>query len=651
MTDHHRAHPRAAEVLRLVGDAAVLLDRAARSDAADGSHGSSPDGAPVSPELAVAVRAEAARIRSGAASLVVVGEKKRGKSSLINALIGHRGLLPVEVDVATGVHLVVRHADKPTAVAHLTDGSTPLTIDPADIAEYAAVDPITQTARRDDVHHVEVGVPAPLLASGLTLVDTPGVGGLVAGHARITMATLSQADALVFVVNGSSELTASELRFLEQATERIAEVVFVLTQTDKYREWPAVLERNRALLAEHAPRYAAAPWFPVSSRAKEDADAATAAGDRETAAHRLEASGFGPLTEALSGRIAEEAAGLRLANALHVTLSVLAPLAAVQERRLRSLAQDPTLHDEVRGHRDALRALQRSDATWRGNLRQAARELERRLRVGFQRNVNDLRQLAEEKIAASSGPDLATELPRDLEAGVEAIWLDLDNATRDGIARLVALMEHQCRLDAGPAVAELALARPERLDALPTLVSTGHDNSGALALVERVMPAWGAGGLAATVTALATGGVLLPLAAGFGMIALLSNRRKRRTDLGRVRGDAMRYAHRMVAELTTEIPPEITRTVDDVSERIAARITDQVSAQRALLEGELEELQRNLAADREQLAKERERARRRAAALGELITRGRDLAAAIGHPAAAAAAQAEGIVVPAPETA
>lgn len=159
----------------------------------------------------------------------------------------------MEVDVATGVHLVVRHADRPTAVAHLTGGSAPLTIDPADIAAYAAVDPVTQTARRDDVHHVEVGVPAPLLASGLTLVDTPGVGGLVAGHARITMATLSQADALVFVVNGSGELTASELRFLEQATERIAEVVFVLTQTDKYREWPAVLQRNRALLAEHAP--------------------------------------------------------------------------------------------------------------------------------------------------------------------------------------------------------------------------------------------------------------------------------------------------------------------------------------------------------------------------------------------------------------
>ncbi|MFB7155185.1 hypothetical protein, partial [Streptomyces virginiae] len=56
--------------------------------------------------------------------------------------------------------------------------------------------------------------------------------------------------------------------------------------------------------------------------------------------------------------------------------------------------------------------------------------------------------------------------------------------------------------------------------------------------------------------------------------------------------------------------------------------------------GELEELQRNLAAGREQLAKERERARRRAAALGELITRGRDLAAVIGHPAAAAAAAA-----------
>lgn len=60
MTDVHHTHPRAADVLRLVADAAVLLDRAARSEAADG--------APVSPEAAASVRAEAARIRSGAAS-------------------------------------------------------------------------------------------------------------------------------------------------------------------------------------------------------------------------------------------------------------------------------------------------------------------------------------------------------------------------------------------------------------------------------------------------------------------------------------------------------------------------------------------------------------------------------------------------------
>ncbi|MFF3320729.1 dynamin family protein [Streptomyces sp. NPDC002889] len=630
-------HPLQAEVLRLAEDSAALLDRVASrrhptppgtpaiEPGPDGDHGYV-----TPPGTADAIRAEAAAVHAGAATLVVVGEKKRGKSRLLNALVGRPGLVPVEVDVATGVHIVVRHAERPEAVAYLDGGAQRLPIRIEEIAEYAAVDPVTQGARRDDVHHVEVGIPAERLASGLCFMDTPGVGGLVSGHARITMAALGRADALIFVVNGSTELTASELRFLEQATERISEVLFVLTQTDKYRAWPEVLDRNRVLLARHAPRYVAAPWFPVSSRAEEDAQAAASAGDEETAAKRRAASGFAPLIETLTGRIAPRAAELRLANIVHVTRAALTPLAAAQDRRLRSLAQDPTLVGEIQHRREAVRSLQSTDAAWRGMLRKAALELERRLRTGFLRDVNDLRQLAEEKTASLSGPELAAELPRDLEAGAEAVWMNLEDATRKGTAQLAALMEHECGIDPDGIPEELA--RPERLDALPHLVRTEHDAGGVLGLVERVMPAWSAGGLTATVAYVATGGLLLPLAAGFGMIGVLSRRRRRREELTRLRGDTNRYAQRLIAELTTEIPPEITRTVEEVTARLTTRLAERISAQRSLLETELEELQRNLTASREQLAQDRERTRRLNAAVAALLDRARDLAGKLAGP-------------------
>ncbi|HEV8555320.1 MAG TPA: dynamin family protein [Actinophytocola sp.] len=134
------------------------------------------------------------------------------------------------------------------------------------------MDPATGRAYRQGVYWVEVSVPAPLLLeTGLRLVDTPGVGGLVEGHADLALATVELADALIFVVSANSELTRSELDFLRRATERIHAVLFVLTQVDLYPGWQSVLIRNQALLAEHAPDYRDAPWLPVSSRYRFDA--------------------------------------------------------------------------------------------------------------------------------------------------------------------------------------------------------------------------------------------------------------------------------------------------------------------------------------------------------------------------------------------
>jgi Dynamin family len=633
-------HPLHSDVLRLAEDAAQLLDRFAAAAAAAAR--SAPPGTPslapgtgdgagsgvVPPGTAAAIRAEAAANRAGAATLVVVGEKKRGKSSLLNALVERPGLLPVEVDVATGTHILVHHADRPEALAYLDDGSTePIAL--TDLTEYAAVDPVTQAPHRADVHHVEVGIPAGLLAAGLRLIDTPGVGGLVSGHARITMATLAHADALVFVVNGSTELTASELRFLAEATTRIAEVVFVLAQTDKYRSWPEVLERNRALLAEHAPRWATAPWYPVSSRAKEDGLTALAAGDRETAAGGWAHIAFDPLPAALTGRIAVRAAELRLANIVHVVRAGLAPAADAERRRLRSLAQDPALAAEIQRRRDALRALQEADAKWRATLRQASRELERRLRTGFRRKVNDLRQLSEERIALLSGPELTTELPRDLAAAIEAVWLELEQATGKGIAQLTDLMERECGIEDAEAAAG-GLTRPDRLSALPPLIRTSHDGGGLLGAVENAMPTWGTAGFVAALAAAVFGGVLLPVTAGFGTIAVLSHRRRTREELARARTDTARYAQRLISELDTEVPPEITRAVDELTHRLTTRLAERITAERARTETELDELRRHAGADREQLARERELTERRAAVLAGLLRRAADLDARLG---------------------
>ena len=64
-------------------------------------------------ELADRIMAEAGRWNDNSLVVVVAGDIKRGKSSLLNSIVGQQSLLPVDADVATSVHLVVRHGPAP----------------------------------------------------------------------------------------------------------------------------------------------------------------------------------------------------------------------------------------------------------------------------------------------------------------------------------------------------------------------------------------------------------------------------------------------------------------------------------------------------------------------------------------------------------
>src|SRR5205085_1000054 len=100
--------------------------------------------------------------------VLVVGEFKQGKSSLINALLG-TDVCPVDDDVATAVPTKLHYAAQPEAFATVspaadapegTESSTEAV--PYDqVAQF-----VTEAANPDNVRNVEsvdVGVPAPLL--------------------------------------------------------------------------------------------------------------------------------------------------------------------------------------------------------------------------------------------------------------------------------------------------------------------------------------------------------------------------------------------------------------------------------------------------------------------------------------------------------
>lgn len=574
---------RAAAVARLLGEVAAIA-------------GQLGDG-----EAVARVRAEAAAVDSHAARVVVVGEKKRGKSSLINALLRRPALLPVDADIATSVHVTIHAAERERALAIGEDNPKGREIPLAAIGEYAALDPDTGELRPAGRHvrEVSVGLPDPLLESGLVVIDTPGVGGLVSGHAALTLAALSLADALLFVVNGSSELTASECKFLAQATERVATVLFVLTQIDKHeRAWSAVLARNQALILEHAPRFAGASWFAVSSAWRLDA---LAGGER--AAELELRSGFGPLVEALSGQIAGRAAQLRAVNAAWVARRVLDRLTAGQQQQRHSLAKDPRLLAAIAEQQQQLNDCVRRDAVWSHSLDKQFGKLSGELSRSFVAKAGELQVVADQWVAEADTATV-TQITHDMNAAVQALWAELESAARQGA--IVILGEITAELeDGGIDLLTLDLPYPEQLQQLPEWRDTPDKKPEGVGLLARYFPGMGMASMVGhALFAAVNPFLLLPIGAVLGHF--VNKDREAQERRFRVRADAERYVRHVLTYVSTNVPNAIQDGLEILHTTIKDAITERMKARIGELEAAHAESQRNLQASEQELAPKRE---------------------------------------------
>jgi small GTP-binding protein len=163
-------------------------------------------------------------------SLVVLGEFNRGKSTLINALIGQR-LLPAAATPTTAALAELRQGDAFSATAVFDDGAR-LMLDRGALDAYLTgrVDPPPVVR----VDRIEITLPSAALANNLTIVDTPGVNDLSQQRADVTYGYLPRADAIVFLLDGTQVLSASERRFLQERVLKAARerLIFVITKCD-----------------------------------------------------------------------------------------------------------------------------------------------------------------------------------------------------------------------------------------------------------------------------------------------------------------------------------------------------------------------------------------------------------------------------------
>src|SRR5699024_3423774 len=213
---------------------------------------------------------------------------------------------------------------------------------------------------------VSVSGPVPLLQQ-ISVVDTPGVGGLDSSHGELAMEAAADATALLFVVDASTPFTAGELQFLRQVSERVETVVFALTKTDQFRGWRELLDADQRLLAEHAPRFAQARFHPVSPRMFEQA----AAAPNEQAAGMLrEKSGIAELQLRVQEVLVGKAAMLGEANALRALSSLLDEQHARLQAESRALSAGEDELEQLKTRREELQTQRRSSTkSWQVRLR------------------------------------------------------------------------------------------------------------------------------------------------------------------------------------------------------------------------------------------------------------------------------------------
>ena len=318
-------------------------------------------------------------------SVVVVGEVKRGKSYLVNALVGVRDASPVGVEVTTVTTLAVG----PPADGVEAGTDTLWFPDRTEAVPHAELpDWITRDGRRvtdPTVDRVPTRAHVPVGDSRMgdvVVVDTPGVGGLDPSFAPLAATSAEQARVLVVVCDATTPLTAPEMNFIRRTGAQVEALIVAVTKTDKnLRRWRPIVDQNRALLRQHIGRDI--PVVGVSSLRAVAAAELPAGPDRDAAEER---AGIARLRHEIDARMAG-AENLPVANGLRTAAETLRTLAAAEADKAAALADTARALPRLTAQADELERLRADTNQWELHLQrdltlirqQATDELDRRL--------------------------------------------------------------------------------------------------------------------------------------------------------------------------------------------------------------------------------------------------------------------------------
>lgn len=184
------------------------------------------------PTVSADATALAQRAAEGRFYVACIGQFKRGKSTLLNALVGYP-VLPAAIIPVTAVPTILRYGIEISARVQFTSGDVN-DVSASAIESYVSEEQNPENAK--GIALVEVFVPSGLLAHGMCLVDTPGVGSVFANNTATTHAFIPHIDAALVVVGADPPISGDELALVQQVGRLVQQLIIVLNKADRFTD-------------------------------------------------------------------------------------------------------------------------------------------------------------------------------------------------------------------------------------------------------------------------------------------------------------------------------------------------------------------------------------------------------------------------------
>ena len=447
-----------------------------------------------------------------AGTVVVIGEVKRGKSSLVNALIAQPDLLPVDVLTCTSapIRVAVSHDGPVVPQVTLVRGTEREMILATELARWVTVDGVGSLQgntnagleeSQDPPSSAEIAVRYPDM-DGITVVDTPGVGGLDKRAVTAALQEARHAGVLLMVCDASTPITAPEMDILRQAHDSVGGVIVAVTKTDKNtRRWRAIVEDNKRLISSHMG--IDVPVVGVSSLRALDAARCIDPARRAELERR---SGIAQLRSQLRAQLRQPAAmGQRAA--LQSITTTLTGIAKTVRDDIRLLAESSTAVEQLEAEKTTLERLREESSEFEQRFQRDLAVARTRVTEGLDKALEEVRHEWTQQINADSLRVLRSKpqvFTSQIETELAVVMEDTVGAMVEEISELAsALFPDRQELIAeimGTTVASLTPAEvsgheveKKTKDIIdPSVLMMGMIGSGALAAIIPVAPLAGA---------------------------------------------------------------------------------------------------------------------------------------------------------------